>query len=148
MFLAGFLLALVWLGATHRVVSGVLLTVLQIPLGAATLFLFVPRICSRPYRGFSIVVVDVESGETSQKLHGRLRGRVWLFLLWRQLVAGFFTGILALPLNAMLILMGLQLQQWILVFAGVLVVGPILLKMLIGNQFDDFRIEARRGIRV
>jgi hypothetical protein len=146
--LASFFFAIIWLGATHHAASGLLITVLQIPLAAATLFLFVPRICSRPYRGFCLVVIDLESGGTSQKLRGGRRKRVWLFLWWRQFVAAWFASMLALPLNAMLIMMGLQLQQLILAFAGVLVVGPILLKMLIGNQFDDFRIEARREIRV
>jgi hypothetical protein len=42
-------------------------------------------------------------------------------------------------------MMGLQLAQWVAALAGVLVIGPILLKMLIGTDFDGFRIEARRG---
>jgi len=40
--------------------------------------------------------------------------------------------------------MGLYFSQQIGAFAGVLVVGPILLKMLIGHQFPEVRIEARR----
>jgi hypothetical protein len=56
-------------------------------------------------------------------------------------------SVLAMPLNMALGIMGLRVSQWIAVFAGVLVVGPILMKMLIGNQFAGFRIEARRAGR-
>jgi hypothetical protein len=49
-----------------------------------------------------------------------------------------------MPLNALLSLMGLQLARWVAILAGVLVIGPILLKMLIGHEFEGFRIEARR----
>jgi hypothetical protein len=41
----------------------VIVTVMQIPLGAVALFLFAPRICSRPYRGFSLVKVDDWRGD-------------------------------------------------------------------------------------
>ena len=124
--------------------GGPILIVLQIAVGAVALFLFAPRICSRPYRGFSLVVVDVTSGATTQRLSGRSRLRVSLFLWWRQILAGMFASLLAMPLNALLSIMGLQLAQWVAVFAGLLVIGPILLKMLIGHEFEDFRVEARR----
>jgi hypothetical protein len=124
--------------------GGVVLVLLQIALGAVALFLFVPRICSRPYRGFSLVVVEVASGATTRRLRGRARVRVSLFLWWRQILAGMFAMLLAMPLNALLSIMGLQLAQWVAVLAGILVIGPILLKMLIGHEFEDFRIEARR----
>jgi hypothetical protein len=123
----------------------VIVTVMQIPLGAVALFLFAPRICSRPYRGFSLVKVEVTTGAVTHRLRGRARVRVSLFLWWRQILAGMFAALLAMPLNALLSIMGLQVAQWVAVFAGVLVIGPILLKMLIGHEFDDFRIEARRG---
>lgn len=131
-------------GAALRENGGLVLVLLQIALAAATLFLFVPRICSRPYRGFSLVVVEVASGAPTRKLRGRSRVRVSLFLWWRQILAGMFAMLLAMPLNVLLSIMGLQLAQWVAVLAGVLVIGPILLKMLIGHEFEDFRIEAQR----
>jgi len=127
--------------------SGLLATALSIALGAATLFLFVPRICSRPYRGFSLVAVELATGGTTQKLRIRWRFHVWVFLWWRQIIAGLLASLLSMPLNVLLSLFGLRLAQWIAVFAGVLVIGPILLKMLIGHQFEDFRLEARRKPR-
>jgi hypothetical protein len=117
---------------------------LQVALSAVALFLFVPRICFRPYRGFSLVVVEVMTGATTQRLRGRPRVQVSLFLWWRQILAGMFASVLAMPLNALLSLMGLQLARWVAILAGVLVIGPILLKMLIGHEFEGFRIEARR----
>ena len=127
--------------------SGPLAMLLMAALGAATLFLFVPRICSRPYRGFSLTVVELATGGTTQKLRIRWHFQVWIFLWWRQILAGMLAAILSMPLNVFLSLFGLQLAQWIAVFAGVLVIGPILLKMLIGHQFDEFRVEARRRPR-
>jgi hypothetical protein len=124
--------------------GSLLLLLLQIAVSAVSLFLFAPRICSRPYRGFSLVVVEIATGATTEKLRGRARLQVALYLWWRQILAGMIASVLAMPLNALLAIMGLRLAQWIAVFAGVLVVGPILLKMLIGHEFEDFRIEARR----
>jgi len=126
--------------------AAVLLTlVLQLALTGASMFLFMPRICGRPYRGFALVVVDVATGATTRKFSFRRRGQATFFLWWRQILAGMFASLLAMPLNAVLILIvGPRFTQWVAVFAAVLVVGPILLKMLIGHQFDDFRIEARR----
>lgn len=118
---------------------------LQIAISAVALFLFVPRICFRPYRGFSLVAVEIATGAATEKLRGRARLEVTVFLWWRQILAGMFASLLAMPLNALLAIMGLRLAQWVAVFAGVLVVGPILLKMLIGHEFEDFRIEARRA---
>jgi len=117
---------------------------MQTALGAVLLFLFVPRICSRPYRGFSLMVVDIATGQAGRKLRVRQRARVWLFLWWRQILAGLLASLLAMPLNALLAIIGLQLAQWVATFGGILVIGPILLKMLIGNRFDDFCVEARR----
>ena len=144
-FMFGF--AMVSPAAPLRGVGSILLIVFQIVLGAVALFLFVPRICSRPYRGFSLVIVEVMTGATTRRLRGRSRARVSLFLWWRQILAGMFASLLAMPLNALLSIMGLQLAQWVAVLAGVLVIGPILLKMLIGHEFEDFRLEARRERR-
>jgi hypothetical protein len=117
---------------------------LQVVLNAVVLFLFVPRICSRPYRGFALTIVDVASGEASRKLRAGQRLHISLFLWWRQILAGLFAGLLAMPLNALLAIMGLEVSQAVASLAGILIIGPILLKMLIGHEFDGFRVEARR----
>jgi len=141
--LVAFALAMISPGSSSDV--ALLMLVLQIALTGGLMFLFVPRICGRPYRGFALVVVDVATGATTRKFSFRRRGRATLFLWWRQILASMFASLLAMPLNAVLsMIAGPQVTRWIAVFAAVLVVGPILLKMLIGYQFDDFRIEARR----
>lgn len=122
------------------------LVAVQILVTAAMLFAFVPRVCGRPYRGFSLVLIDVATGETSQALTGSRRARVTIFLWWRQILAGLFAALLAMPLNALLSMIGVQVAQWAALLAGVLVIGPILLKMLIGHEFGDFRMEARRPV--
>ncbi len=113
-------------------------------LNAAVFDLFVPRLCSRPYKHFSLVVVKVATGETTSRLRGSAHQQVWFFLWWRQLLASGIAAVLMMPLNALLSLVGLYLSQQIAVLAGVLAIGPILLKMLIGHQFPGIRIEARR----
>jgi hypothetical protein len=118
---------------------------LQLVAGAALLFLFVGRLLSRPYRGFSLVRVAAASGETSRHLGLEQRMRVWFFLWWRQLAAGLFATLLAAPLNVLLALMGLQISTQVATLAGLFIIGPILIKMLVGNPFPDFSIEARRG---
>jgi len=145
--IALFILAKVSRPARPDAAYAVTLLAALIAIPAVALFLFVPRIFSRPYRGFSVVAVALASGETTRKLPARLRLRVWLFLWWRQILASIVAAILTMPLNIFLGIMGLHLSQWVAVFAGVLVVGPILMKMLIGTEFDDFRIEARREVR-
>jgi hypothetical protein len=116
----------------------------QIVIGALALLAFIPRLASRPYRGFSLVVVDPNFGAAAHGLTGRMQVHAAFFLWWRQIVASILALILAMPLNILLGLMGIHVMQWIIVFAGVLVIGPILLKMLIGHEFSGFRIEARR----
>jgi hypothetical protein len=59
-------------------------------------------------------------------------------------LAGVLAGFLTLPLNAVLGIMGFNSPQWIGVAGGVLVVGPILLKMLIGHPFETFLVVAQR----
>lgn len=119
--------------------------VLMIPFAGIALYLFVPRTFSRPYRGFSLVVVDSITGITGQKLTMRWRLNVCFFLWWRQFVAGLFASLLAGPLNIVLSIMGWHVERWVADLGGILIIGPILLKMLIGNEFGEFRIEARRG---
>jgi hypothetical protein len=60
-------------------------------------------------------------------------------------VAGLVASFLAMPTNIVLGIMGLHISGGIAVVGGVLIIGPILMKMLIGNPFEDFRIEVRRA---
>jgi hypothetical protein len=74
----------------------------------------------------------------------RQRMDIWAFLWWRQLIAGLLAGILSGPLNVLLSLLGLHITQWIVAASGVLVIGPILVKMLIGEPFGSFQLIAKR----
>ena len=125
---------------------------------SAALFLLVPRLVSGPYRGFSLVMVATSSGETGCRLRPDQQGRVWFFLLWRHLAATLLAGFLAILLSgllfAFLLLSDLTVLQarsavagFILigpVLATVFIIGPVLVKMLVGHPFPDFSIEARR----
>jgi len=123
---------------------------LQAVLGAIGLFLFVHRVFSSSFKRFSIRILTDPSGETVTKLSLRQRSKIWFFLWWRQIVAGILAAILAAPLNVLLSLIGLRtvlginVAYWISTLGVVLAVGPIILKMLISNQFSDFRFEVKR----
>jgi hypothetical protein len=110
-----------------------------------TLCLFVPRLCSRPYRGFELVLITGNPLTPPPRLRGSRRLQAAFFLWWRQTVAGFFVGLLTVPLNFAFGVMGLAIPEPVFAFTGLLVVGPLLLKMLIGHPFDTFRLEARRS---
>lgn len=124
---------------------------LQAGLGAIGLFLFVHRFINSPFRDFSIYPVSDSGAEMLFKL--RQRGQVWFFLWWRQLVAALFAALLAAPLNVLLSLIGLRavlgvdVALWVSALGVILGIGPILLKMLIGHQFPDFRLEVKRFSR-
>ena len=126
------------------------LLVLQIFLGAVGLFLYAHRFLSSSFREFSIYAVVEPVGERKNRLSVRRRTQVWFYLWWRQLVAGLLAGILAAPLNVLLSLIGLRsifglnAAFWISTLGAILAIGPILLKMLIGHQFSDFRLEVER----
>ena len=96
---------------------------------------------SRPYSNFSLAF----SLETTppRRLSLKRRVHVWLFLCWRQVVASILAGLLAVLLNALPGLRGFPVTRWIGVVAVPLIIGPILIKMLIGHQFSDFRIEVK-----
>ena len=69
----------------------------------------------------------------------------------KELVAGLLALLLAAPLNVLLRLIGLRalfglnVGLWVSTLAAIFAIGPTLMKMLIGNQFPDFRLEASRG---
>ncbi len=125
--------------------GGLFGVLLQFVLVAAALFLFLGRIAGRPYRGFSIVVLQATGQEVSRHLTMRQRLDVWAFLWWRQMLAGMLAGFLTGPLNALLGIMGVNGAEWVAVAGGVLVIGPILIKMLIGHPFATFFLAARRS---
>jgi len=128
-------------------VAQVLLPVVLVAMG---LFLYVHRILSSSFREFSIYAITDTPQAATVKFKLRRRTQVWFFLWWRQLVAGVLAVILAAPTNILLSLIGLQAIFGINVafvvstFGAVLAIGPILLKMLIGHQFSNFRLEVQR----
>jgi hypothetical protein len=123
---------------------------LQMVLGAIGLFLFVHRCLSSSFRGFSIRAITDSPEVTKFKLNLRRRTQLWFFLWWRQLVAGLVAGLLAAPLNILISLIGLRavfginVAFWVSTLGVILAIGPILLKMVIGHQFADFRLEVER----
>jgi hypothetical protein len=108
------------------------------------LYAFVGLIVSRPYRRFSILVLQTRSQKTTNHFSSMERLDVAAFLWWRQMVAGAIARALAVLLNLLLGATGANAMMGIGVAAGVLVVGPILLKMLIGHPFGDFMLVAKR----
>lgn len=111
-----------------------------------TLYLFVPRLTPRPYRKFQLVLFDPDSGAENVRIRGKARVQIAFFVWWRQVIAAMLAGALSVPVNFFLTLPGLQITGALVLFAGLLAVGPLLVKMLTGQPFQGFRIEARRGV--
>jgi hypothetical protein len=115
-----------------------------VAVSAAALYAFMPRMWSRPYPDFSIAVV--RSGDGNEGRMGpAARLQMWGYLWFRQFFGGVFAALLAIPINLALGRVGIQISQPVAHAAGILLIGPLLVKMLIANQFGGFRLEARRG---
>jgi hypothetical protein len=119
-------------------------TLVRLVLWGAALYFVVGRLVSRPYKGFFILVLSSADGQVSRHLTARRRLDVWAYLLWRLVVAEVLASILTVPTNMVLGIMGIKAAGWLSVAGFVLVSGPILLKMLIGEPFDGFMLIARR----
>lgn len=122
-----------------------MLVVVAFFAGAITLFLFTARLLSRPYQGFSLVIVRDAQAAAGMRMTLEERWHVVFFLWWRQLAAGLISMVMALPLNALLFIMGIRITSEIGYTAGIFVIGPILIKMLVGHQFKGFRLEAQHA---
>jgi hypothetical protein len=139
------LTAVLGLGYTRQLLAqGFVQILIQFILMALGLFLFVHRLVSRPLARFALCAIVSPSEEAVRRFTIRRRAEVWFFLWWRQLAAGLLVSLLAAPLNILLGLFGLTVAPRIAMLAGVLIIGPILLKMLVGHQFSDFRLEVER----
>ena len=129
--------------------SSNVLFVLQMVLFAIGLFLFVSRLYD-PFEKFSLVLVDGNAVAMPRRLELSQRARIWIFLYWRQIAAGFIVVLLSAALNTLFGLIGLRavygLNPAFLVSlpAGILMIGPILMKMLIAHTFPGFHMEVRR----
>ncbi len=132
-------------GYTRQLLAqGFVQILIQFILMALGLFLFVHRLVSRPFARFALCAIVSPSEEAVRRLTIRRRAEVWLFLWWRQLAAGLLASLLAGPLNVLLGLFGVNVAPWIAMLGGILIIGPILLKMVVGHQFSDFRLEVKR----
>jgi len=123
---------------------------LQIALGAVGLFMYVHRAFSSRFRHLVINVITDSPDAPNARLTVKRRVQLWFFLWWRQLVATLLALFLSAPANTLLSLFGIHAvfgvnTGFLLSMIGaILVIGPILLKMVIGHQFQDFRLEVER----
>jgi hypothetical protein len=124
-------------GSLQHVIS-----VLTFAIGAVCLWLFAPRILGRGYRGFCLVVSG-SSGDVS-RLTAQQRMSLWFFIWWRQVAGGLFALLLAMPLNMVLGTMKINAGNEIAAAAGLFAIGPVIMKMLVGQPLKSFQIEARR----
>lgn len=120
----------------------VLMLAASVAAGAVCIWLFAPRIIGRAYRGFRLVACSAP-GE-NLKLTAPQRTRLWFFVWWRLTAGGLFALLLAMPLNMLLSTMGIHAASPIAGAAGLFLIGPLVMKMLVGHPLKDFRIEVRR----
>ena len=112
-------------------------------------FLFIPKMISTPSRRFRIRIIVGQPGfGTPGSLTISRRIRVWFFLTWRLGAALSFGVFLALLLKVILLMFSLRGDAAVLgvvALVMILVVSPMLVKLLIGRQFADFRLEVERS---
>jgi len=117
-------------------------TVMQLLLFAVGLLLFLSRLFLSRFRRFSLCLAT-DSGD-ERVLTPQRQVKIWFFLYWRILAASLLSTLLMAPLNILLGLFRINVGSWMGTLATMFVVGPILMKFLIGHQFSDFRVEVRR----
>jgi hypothetical protein len=117
-------------------------TLLQNLWIAVSLWLFVPLLLRWPYRGFRLVV-QTDSDEASRFTFSQ-RSHVANFIFWRSLGAGIVGQILLMPINILLGIMQIPAGPYLAVILSILVVGPLIIRLLIGHPFTSFRVEVRR----
>lgn len=118
---------------------------LGVVVSVNALWLVLPRIWNKPYRGFAIAIVSPYAGGPIRKLAGLQRLNLLWAIVWRQWVAGLLAAFASAPLGAIIGMMGLRMPVAVFWLAGVLAIGPIIMKMIIGMQFAGFTLEVRRG---
>jgi hypothetical protein len=111
-------------------------------IAAACLWLFTSRILGRAFRGFRLVACG-PAGEIP-KLNFRQRVRLKFFVWWRYFAGGLLASLLAAPLNMMMATMGIASPSAVSALASLFAIGPVVMKMLVGSQLQDFRLEAWR----
>lgn len=133
-------------GLATRVRDGALLAaLLALVFSVNALWLVLPRIWNKPYQGFAIAIVSPFVGEPIRKLTGLQRLHLLWAILWRQWVAGILVFFASMPLGAVVGMIGFNIPMVAYGLLGVLAVGPIIMKMIIGTQFSGFTLEVRRG---
>jgi hypothetical protein len=118
------------------------ISALTFAIGAVCLWLFAPRILGRGYRGFRLVASGF-SGD-APRLTAQQRMSLWFFVWWRQIAGGLFALLLAMPLNMVLGTMKINAANEIAAAAGLFAIGPVIMKMLVGQPLKGFQVEARR----
>ena len=108
------------------------------------LYVTIGSLVFRPFRGFLIIVQSITTREVSRRVTARQRLDAWAYLYWRLVVAEVLAFMLTAPLNMILSVMGFNVKGWMTTAGFLLVCGPILLKMLIGENFNDFVLIVRR----
>ncbi len=120
-------------------------------ISLCALYMVIGRLVGRSYRTFSLKLLGAD-GQELPIVETRRRQLLW-FVWWRTLVAGLAAGILMMPFNILVTAIWpvQQLQalpvnplQIVSIAVVVLIAGPIIMRLLIGHQFPDFRIEVTR----
>jgi hypothetical protein len=111
-------------------------------LWAVGIVLFASRIIARPYRGFSVALREIPSGDIRQRMAMSERLDIFAFLWWKQLIPVGVASVVATALEGL----GLPpLAAGLILHVGiVLLIGPILLKSMIIDSFETFQIIVRR----
>lgn len=128
-------------GESNLALLWIFTAVLTLLLNAACVWLFLPRIFGRPYQDFLLVACETPGGCASG-LTSRQRTALWLFVWWRCLAGGLLALVLVM---AFLMLAGKagDMIVAILPVTGLFAIGPMIMKMLVGQTLAGLQVEAR-----
>ena len=111
-------------------------------LNSSATFFLLPGLVKRRFRGFSLIVSDGSSDYADVPL--KMRTRMWAWIVTRETLACAIGWFLLGPLALVLSLIGVHQNGLVLVLAFTFGVRPLMVKLLVENDFSGFHLELRR----
>jgi len=118
-----------------------LLQLLSLPILAAFLLLFLPRIF-KPFKGFTLTLAGTDNDPVtlSTARHIRVAG----YMLMQLFLMGIVVTALQMPLNIFFGLFRLNMSTPVSLGCVIFLTGPYAMKMFVGHTFQDFRVDVKR----
>ncbi len=133
-----------WLTGVPLPVAIVLVILIAIFVNANVLWVVLPRLWNRDYRGFAIVIADVRGKESPHGPTFKHRCQLVWAIIWRQIAVSMVAAFAALPIFGLLSMAGIRPPALSGQVIAVLFTGPIIMNKIIGTNFSGIQLEVRR----